>query len=45
VISLMASGMDMTNIITRKIKLEEVPKYIENLRTDKSDCKVTCIMD
>lgn len=45
VISLMASGMDMTNIITRKIKLEEVPKYIEKLRTDKSDCKVTCIMD
>ncbi len=41
VISLMASGMDMTKIISRKVKLEEIPEYIKRLQTDKSLVKVT----
>ncbi len=45
VIELMASGMDMTKIITRKISLDEVPDYIVKLRTDRSDAKVTCVFE
>ncbi len=41
VISLMASGMDMTKIISKTVGLEEIPEYIKRLQTDKSLVKVT----
>lgn len=41
VINLMASGMDMTKIISKKVRLEEIPEYIKRLQTDKSLVKVT----
>ncbi|MGQ9779746.1 MAG: scyllo-inosose 3-dehydrogenase [Bacillota bacterium] len=44
VISAMASGMDMTPLITKKISLEEVPENIIRLQTDRSECKITCVM-
>jgi len=45
VIESMADGMDMTPMITKKIKLEEVPENIIMLRTDRKECKITCVMD
>jgi (R,R)-butanediol dehydrogenase/meso-butanediol dehydrogenase/diacetyl reductase len=45
VIKSMAAGMDMTPIITKTIKLEEVPDYIIRLQTDKTNAKVTCVMN
>jgi len=42
VIQSMADGMDMTPIITKKIKLEQVPENIIMLQTDRRECKVTC---
>lgn len=44
VISCMASGMDMTPMITKKISLEEVPDHIVLLQTDKTNCKITCVL-
>lgn len=44
VIECMADGMDMTPMITKQIKLQEVPRYIEMLRDDRQNCKITCIM-
>ncbi len=41
VISLMASGMDMTPLITKKISLDKVPKSLKLLQTDKEQCKIT----
>jgi len=32
-------------MITKKIKLDDVPENIVALRTDRSECKITCIMD
>lgn len=43
VISLMASGMDMTRIISKKISLDEVPEYLARLQTDKDLVKVTAV--
>jgi len=43
VIECMATGMDMTRIITKKVKLEEVPENIIRLQTDRSECKVTYV--
>jgi threonine dehydrogenase-like Zn-dependent dehydrogenase len=43
VIECMADGMDMTRIITKKISLEEVPDNIIMLRTDRKECKITCV--
>jgi threonine dehydrogenase-like Zn-dependent dehydrogenase len=43
VIECMADGMDMTRIITKKISLEEVPENIIMLRTDRKECKITCV--
>ena len=43
VISLMASGMDMTKIISKTVSLEEIPQYIKQLQTDKDLVKVTAI--
>jgi hypothetical protein len=40
----MASGMNMLPLITKTVNLEEVPENIINLQTDKSECKVTCVM-
>jgi len=45
VIECMAAGMDMTPMITKKITLDEVPDNIIELRTDRSNCKITCVMD
>jgi len=45
VIQAMASGMNMLPLITKKISLEEVPENIIELRTNRKDCKITCIMD
>jgi len=45
VIESMAGGMDMLPMITKKIKLDEVPENIITLRTDRSNCKITCVMD
>jgi threonine dehydrogenase-like Zn-dependent dehydrogenase len=44
VISCMASGMDMTPMITKKIGIDEVPDHIRLLQTDKTNCKITCVM-
>ncbi len=41
VINLMADGMDMTKISTKRIKLEEVPQSVKDLQTNKQDCKIT----
>jgi len=39
----MASGMDMTGIITKKIALDDVPDNIVALQTDRTNCKITCV--
>jgi len=43
VIECMADGMDMTRIITKKVSLEKVPENIVMLRTDRKECKITCV--
>jgi scyllo-inosose 3-dehydrogenase len=45
VISAMATGMDMTPLITKKIKLDDVPDNIILLRTCREECKITCLFD
>jgi len=45
VIRAMASGMNMLPMMTRQISLQEVPENIALLRTDRTECKITCIMD
>lgn len=45
VIECMGSGMDMTPLITKRIKLDEVPENIIALQTDRRNCKITCVMD
>lgn len=44
VIQCMAAGMDMTPMITKEIGLDEVPENIVMLRTDRKECKITCLM-
>jgi threonine dehydrogenase-like Zn-dependent dehydrogenase len=44
VISCMAAGMDMTPLITKTIGIGEVPDHVKLLQTDKTNCKITCIM-
>lgn len=41
VISAMASGMDMTPIITKTILLDDVPDHVRKLQTDRTNCKIT----
>lgn len=41
VISAMGTGMDMTKMITKKIKLEDVPENLKLLQTDREECKIT----
>ena len=43
VIGLMAAGMDMTVLITKKIALEEVPEHLKLLQTDRTHCKITMV--
>lgn len=43
VISLMASGMDMTKLITKKITLNEVPENLKLLQEDRNECKITVL--
>jgi threonine dehydrogenase-like Zn-dependent dehydrogenase len=45
VIECMGCGMDMTKLITKKITLDEVIDNIISLRTDKKNCKITCVME
>ncbi|HED24318.1 MAG TPA: alcohol dehydrogenase [Firmicutes bacterium] len=45
VIECMGSGMNLLPLITKKIRLEEVPENIIALRTDRSEGKITCVMD
>lgn len=45
VIQCIASGMDVLPMVTKKIKLDDVPENIVMLRTDRKECKITCIMD
>jgi hypothetical protein len=40
----MATGMDMTPIITKKINLEKVPDNIILLQTDRKECKITAVL-
>jgi threonine dehydrogenase-like Zn-dependent dehydrogenase len=42
VIECMADGMDMTQIVTKRIAIDEVPENIVMLRTDRKECKITC---
>jgi scyllo-inosose 3-dehydrogenase len=45
VISCMASGMDMTPMITKEISLKEIPQNLELLQTDRKNCKISVIVD
>ncbi len=45
VIEMIASGLDVTKMVTKRIKLEEVPEHIKLLQTDRKHCKITCVMD
>jgi hypothetical protein len=44
VIACMATGMDMSPIITKKITLKEVPDNIRMLMTNLTECKITMVM-
>ncbi|HUX22626.1 MAG TPA: scyllo-inosose 3-dehydrogenase [Spirochaetia bacterium] len=43
VIQSMATGMNMLPMITKEIKLDQVPEHIVALRTDKKECKISCV--
>jgi len=45
VIASMAAGMHMLPLITKQITLDEVPEHIVRLRTDRGECKITCVME
>lgn len=45
VIESMAAGMNILPMMTKTIRLAEVPENIISLRTDRKECKITCIMD
>jgi len=44
VIESIANGMNMLPLITKEIKIDGVPDNIIELRTNKKECKITCIM-
>lgn len=44
VISAMATGMDMSPVITKKISLEQAPENIKLLQTDRKECKITVVI-
>lgn len=41
VIECMASGMDMTPMSTKKVRLQDLPENIIRLQTDRTECKIT----
>lgn len=43
VISSMASGMDMTPIITETVSLDKIPDCIYKLQTDRANCKISYV--
>ncbi len=45
VISSMAAGMDVTPLITKKIRIEEVPENLVTLQTDREEVKITALID
>lgn len=45
VIESMAAGMDMTPLITKKITFEQIPQHIIQLRSNRTDCKITYVAD
>ncbi len=45
VISLMSSGMDMSPMITKTIKLDDVPENLKLLQTDRENCKISVKFD
>ncbi|MEN8908319.1 MAG: scyllo-inosose 3-dehydrogenase [Clostridiales bacterium] len=45
VIQSIASGMNVLDMITKKVKLDEVPENLIKLRTDRKECKITCLID
>jgi len=44
VIDCMATGMDMTRMITKQISLAEVHANMIDLQTNRQECKITCVM-
>ena len=38
------AGMDMTRLVTKKIGLDEVPKNLKLLQTDRNECKITAVL-
>jgi len=44
VIELIANGMDVTKMVTKRINLKQVPEHIIKLQTDRENCKITCVM-
>jgi scyllo-inosose 3-dehydrogenase len=44
VIESIADGMNMLPVITKEIKINDVPGNIIELRTNRQECKITCIM-
>lgn len=45
VINLMASGADMSLMITKEISLDEVPENLKLLQTDRENCKISTILN
>ena len=44
VISSMAAGMDVLPLVTKRITMDEAPENIIMLQTNRSECKITCLM-
>ena len=44
VIQAMATGLNMLPLITKEVVLDEVAENIIGLQTDKTNCKITCVM-
>lgn len=44
VIQAMATGMNMLPMITKEITLEQVPENVVILRTNRKECKITCLL-
>ena len=44
VIQAMATGMNMLPMITKEITLAQVPENIIMLRTDRKECKISCLI-
>jgi threonine dehydrogenase-like Zn-dependent dehydrogenase len=45
VIECMAAGMDMTPLITKRVKLDQIAENIVQLRTNRTDCKITYVAE